>query len=35
MPYSCIKGNVPKLLVRDVFRNIPKFCCYIKIVETV
>ncbi len=32
MPYSYIEGNVPKLIVRDLFRNIPMFYCNIKII---
>jgi hypothetical protein len=27
MTCSYIEGNVPKLIVRDVFRNIPRFYC--------
>ncbi len=25
MTYSYMEGNVPKLIVRDIFRNIPRF----------
>jgi hypothetical protein len=27
MPWSSIGGKVPKLIVRDVFRNIPRYYC--------
>jgi hypothetical protein len=27
MTYSYIEGNVPKLIVRVIFRNIPSFLC--------
>ncbi len=27
MTCSYIEGNVPKLIVRDIFRNIPRFNC--------
>jgi hypothetical protein len=30
MTYSYIEGNVPKLIVRYIFRNIPRFNCDIK-----
>jgi hypothetical protein len=31
MPCSYIGGKVPKLSVRDVFRNIPRYYCAKKI----
>jgi hypothetical protein len=30
MTYSYIEGNVPKLTVRYIFRNIPRFNCNTK-----
>jgi hypothetical protein len=34
MTYSYIEGNVPKLIVRYIFQNIPKFYCDKKNKET-
>jgi hypothetical protein len=31
MTCSYVEGNVPKLIVRDIFRNIPRFYYDIKI----
>jgi hypothetical protein len=30
MTYSYIEGNVPKLIVRNIFRNIPRFFVLLK-----
>jgi hypothetical protein len=33
MTYSYIEGNIPKLIVRYIFWNIPRFYCDIKNTE--
>jgi hypothetical protein len=30
MTCSYMEGNIPKLIVRDIFRNIPRFFCNVQ-----